>query len=70
MINETGGTGAGVYAVMTGTDWFGLAVTVAVFFLMIGAYVYVFGPSRKAKLESHKYIIMNEDKIGKEGSDG
>ena len=47
---------------MTISDWIGLVVTVVVFFLMIWAYVYVFHPKNREKLESQKYIPIDEER--------
>lgn len=49
------------WAAMTANDWAGLIVTVIVFFLMIWAYVYVFHPKNKEKLESQRHIIFEND---------
>lgn len=56
---------------MTTNDWIGLAATVIIFILMIVAYVYVFKPGNREKLESHRHIIMDDDTPHKEDkSDG
>ena len=49
------------WAAMTLHDWIGLTMNVAVLFLMIGMYVYVFHPKNKAKLESHRYPDADSD---------
>jgi len=46
---------------MTLHDWIGLIMTVAVFFLMVFAYVYVFHPKNREKLESQRHIPMDDD---------
>ncbi|MCI0505168.1 MAG: cbb3-type cytochrome c oxidase subunit 3 [Gammaproteobacteria bacterium] len=51
------------WAAMTLQDWLGLGITVAVFIVMIALYVYVFHPTRKEKLESHKHIPLDDDEF-------
>jgi len=46
---------------MTTHDWLGLVITIVVFVFMIALYVYVFNPSNKEKLESHRYIPLDDD---------
>ena len=55
---------------MTGTDWFGLALTVLIFLLMVGVYVWVFNPKNKDKIESHRTMAMDDDDINSEKKDG
>ncbi len=49
------------WAAMTPTDWWGLSITVFIFFLMIGLYTWVLRPSTKAKLEQHCDFVLKED---------
>jgi cytochrome c oxidase cbb3-type subunit 4 len=49
------------WASMTLPDWIGVIVTVAVFLVMVGLYVFVFLPSNKEKLEAHRYMPLEED---------
>ncbi|MCK5639478.1 MAG: cbb3-type cytochrome c oxidase subunit 3 [Gammaproteobacteria bacterium] len=49
------------WAAMTLHDWLGLIITVAVFFMMIFAYVYVFHPANKEKLESRRHLPDDDD---------
>lgn len=46
---------------MTATDWWGLIVTIAIFFLMVGLYIWVFKPGSKDKLEKHCDFVLKED---------
>ncbi|WP_455376836.1 hypothetical protein [Kaarinaea lacus] len=46
---------------MTLHDWLGLGITIVVFFFMIALYVYVFHPSNKEKLESQRFIPLDDD---------
>ncbi|MGK7346231.1 MAG: cbb3-type cytochrome c oxidase subunit 3 [Candidatus Nitrospinota bacterium M3_3B_026] len=57
---------ASVYQRMTATDWLGLSVTVVVFFLMAGVYVYIMIPSVRERLEAQKRSILEEDSLDKE----
>jgi len=49
------------WTAMTATDWWGLIITVFIFFLMIGLYTWVLRPSTKAKLEQHCDFVLKED---------
>jgi len=49
------------WGAMTLQDWLGLIVTIVVFLLMIGLYMYVFHPANKAKLEAHRNIPLDDD---------
>ena len=51
------------WAAMTLNDWAGLIITVGVFVLMIWAYVHVFHPKNKEKLESMRNIPLDEDHL-------
>ncbi len=55
---------------MTTNDWVGLIVTVVIFFLMLGMYVWVLRPKNRDKLEAHKHIVLDEDKIDSGGKNG
>ena len=48
---------------MTATDWFGTILTVVIFLLMVGLFVYVLRPKNREKFESKKYIPLDEDEI-------
>jgi cbb3-type cytochrome oxidase subunit 3 len=48
---------------MTTNDWVGLVMTVVVFLLMVGLYFYALRPKNREKLESRRFIPMEEDKI-------
>lgn len=50
------------WAAMTLNDWAGVIVTVVVFFLMLGAYFYVFHPRNKEKLESQRYLPEDDER--------
>ena len=54
------------WAAMTLHDWIGLGITIVVFFVMIALYVYVFHPSNKEKLESHRHIPLDDDDFTRE----
>ena len=46
---------------MTTSDWIGMILTVVVFLLMVALYVYVLRPKNREKLESQRFIPMDED---------
>jgi cytochrome c oxidase cbb3-type subunit 4 len=48
------------WGAMTLQDWLGLIVTLVVFLLMIGLYIYVFHPANKEKLEAHRHIPLDD----------
>ena len=47
------------WAALTLHDWIGMIITVTVFFLMIGAYMYVLNPKRKNELEAQRLIPLD-----------
>ena len=49
------------WSAMTSQDWAGLIITVVTFVLMVVAYFYVFRPKNKEKLESQKYMLMDDE---------
>jgi len=49
------------WAAMTTSDWIGTIVTVGIFFLMIWAYVYVFHPKNKEKLEAQRHLPLDDE---------
>jgi len=51
---------------MTATDWFGLVLTVVVFIIMVIAYYWVLNPKNKDEIESHRTMILDDDKINVE----
>ncbi len=51
-----------VYQLMTGIDWFGLGLSILLFVLVIGSYIYVFVPRWGRDLEEKKYLIFDRDK--------
>lgn len=46
---------------MTLHDWIGTILSVAIFLLMIWAYVFVFHPKNKEKLESQRHMLFDDD---------
>jgi cytochrome c oxidase cbb3-type subunit 4 len=48
------------WAAMTLHDWLGMGVTIVVFFVMVGLYVYIFHPSNKERLEAHRFIPLDD----------
>jgi len=55
---------------MTSADWVGTILTVVIFLLMVGLYVYVLNPRNRDKLESQRNIPMDEDRIESENKHG
>ena len=55
---------------MTGTDWFGLVFTVVIFLLMLAAYIWVFNPKNKDKIEANRSMVLDEDETNSEKRDG
>jgi cytochrome c oxidase cbb3-type subunit 4 len=49
------------WAAMTLHDWIGTILSVAIFLLMIWAYVFVFHPKNKEKLESQRHMLFDDD---------
>jgi len=58
------------WSAMTGTDWFGLILTVVVFIIMVVVYVWVLNPKNKESIESHRTMLLDEDEIKSEKQDG
>jgi cytochrome c oxidase cbb3-type subunit 4 len=54
------------WSAMTGTDWFGLVLTVVVFILMVVVYYWALNPKNKQELESHRTMLMNDDDMKSE----
>lgn len=55
---------------MTATDWFGTALTVIIFLLMLGLYIWVLRPKNKDKIESHRTLPLEEEERNSENKDG
>lgn len=49
------------WGAMTQHDWLGLIMTIAVFLVMLGLYLYVFHPSNKARFEAQRYIPLDDE---------
>ncbi len=58
------------WSAMTGTDWFGLILTVFVFIVMVIVYFWVLNPKNKDSLESHRTMLMDHDERKSEKQDG
>lgn len=52
---------------MTATDWVGTILTVVIFLLMVGLYVYVLRPRNREKFEANKFIPVDDDKTTNSG---
>jgi cytochrome c oxidase cbb3-type subunit 4 len=55
---------------MTTNDWIGTILTVVIFLLLLGVYVYVLHPKNRDKLESKRYIPFDEDNANSGEKDG
>jgi len=49
------------WAALTVNDWVGLIVTVGVAIVLLIAYLYVFHPKNREKLESQRYLVDGVD---------
>jgi len=58
------------WGAMTTNDWIGTILTVVIFLLMVVAYVYVFRPKNRDRLESNRFIPFDEDNENNGESDG
>lgn len=57
------------WSAMTQHDWVGLIMTIVVFFVMLGLYLYVLHPANKERFESQRYIPLDDDDLfSKQGS--
>lgn len=46
---------------MTGTDWFGLVLTVSVFIILVVIFYWTYNPKNKEKLESHRTMLLDDE---------
>jgi len=51
------------WAAMTTTDWVGTIITVVIFLLMVGLYVYVLRPKNRDKFEARKHIPLDDEQM-------
>jgi len=49
------------WAALTTNDWIGMIVTVVIFFLMVGLYIYVLRPKNRERFESKRFLPLDED---------
>ncbi len=47
---------------MTATDWVGTILTVVIFLLMVGLYVYVLRPKKRKELDPNRFIPLDDDR--------
>ena len=50
------------WGAMTTNDWIGLILTVLIFLLMVGLYVYVLRPKNRDKLERQRFIPVDDER--------
>ena len=55
---------------MTTTDWVGTILTVVIFLLMVGLYVYVLRPKNREKFESKRFIPVDDEKMNRGTKNG
>ena len=55
---------------MTTNDWVGTILTVIIFLLMVGLYVYVLRPKKRDHFESKKYIPLDDDQMNRGNNNG
>jgi len=55
---------------MTTSDWIGTILTVVIFILMVVAYVQVFRPKNRDRLEKNKHIPFDEEQDSSGENDG
>jgi len=58
------------WSAMTGTDWFGLVLTVIIFILMVIVYFWALNPKNKQEMESHRTMLLDENETKSEKNDG
>jgi len=51
------------WGAMTTNDWIGTILTVVIFLLMVGLYVYVLRPSKRDHFESKKYMPLDDEDL-------
>ncbi len=47
---------------MTTSDWVGMTITVVVFLLMVGLYIYILRPKNRDRLEIHRFIPLDDER--------
>ena len=47
---------------MTAADWVGTILTVVIFLLMVGVYVYVLRPKKRKELDPNRFIPLDDDR--------
>lgn len=51
------------WAAMTTSDWVGTILTVVIFLLMLGVYLYVLSPKNRDSLEARRFIPLDNDEL-------
>ena len=54
------------WSAMTGTDWFGLVLTVVVFIIIAIVYFWALNPKNKESIESHRTMLLDENETKSE----
>lgn len=58
------------WAAMTANDWVGTILTLVIFLLMVGLYIYVLHPKNRERFESQKHIPVDEERISSGENNG
>ncbi len=53
---------------MTGSDWVGMAISLVMFILMAGVYIWVFLPGNRAGFEKNRDFVMRDDRALRRGA--
>ncbi len=58
------------WAAMTTNDWVGTILTLVIFLLMVGLYIYVLHPKNRERFESQKHLPVDEERISSGENNG
>lgn len=58
------------FQAMTTNDWVGTILTVVIFLLMLGLYVYVLRPKKRDHFEKQKHIPMDDEQMNSGDKNG
>lgn len=58
------------WAAMTITDWVGTILTVVIFLLMLGVYLYALRPKNRESLEAQRFIPLDNEELNNGENNG
>ncbi len=58
------------FQAMTANDWVGTILTVVIFLLMLGLYVYVLRPKKRDHFEKQKHIPLDDEQMNNGDNNG